>query len=367
MPAKNGIATHITESKAFVDGGKVLVNLADAPKGRRIRQIMIFGDINVVVGTTLAADITCEELQRLIDSVRIGKRIRATGLMLSHLDWQMNGKDVQRPAKIASGQTAGTVNRKVVCVIPFTDFNSISPDDTAPNTEFFTDTPIELGFGSKALFAQAANVTSVNGTFRIVVFHDAADRSVVPTPVIINYDDWAQKTMFLPPGAYVNLFVYKENGATITDTEISDLGLWIDGEKVYDGIKASELTAFFNYYASKGVTQQADGVGGEALELATPFSFLPVLFQNDKYKATKLHMADKNIRIDMNGSLSNIRVAYRMLEPTSPGQVMKAARRLGISNPDKRIVYPKTASKRDGSFSSSLYKILPKKFGGMAK
>jgi hypothetical protein len=355
---------HVAETKAFVKSGKMVVSLGDLPRGYRIRQIAILLGLDFTFSAATTVDFTPEMLARVIDTVRIGKRIRVTGTFLSNMDWMLAGKDTFRPAKIAIGAN-GAVSRRVETIIPFADLRAVNPDDTSPNTEFFADTPLEIGFANTDTVFPAADIAKISaltGTARVLVFLDDAPGNVVPTPVVMNYDDWSQKTVFLPAGVYSHLMVFKEDGAQISDTEVSDISLWADGEKIYDQLKPSELAALFNYYTAKGVGLQADGQGGEAIDTATPFEYLPLVFSSERAKISKLLDARKNLRLDINGTLTTIRIGYRMLEPTSPAQTLKAAMKIGIPNAAARAVEPKTVSKKAGTHSRKLFRVLPKKF-----
>jgi hypothetical protein len=359
-----GTKVHVAESKALISSGKVVVSLADLPAGRRIKQILLQLEMTYsVAGVALATALTSDIQTRIIDSVRLGKRIRATGLFLSNMDWMLCGKDFHRPATVPV--TASTVTtRSTAVMIPFSDPKGVNPDDCAPNTEFYRDTPIEVGFANlSVLLPEFAKYTSVTGTLRTLVFHEAADQDVVPSSLVFNYDDWNQKTLYLPAGNYTHAFLYNEDGSDITAANVADVSLWVDGEKVLDQVKSTELGMFWNYYASQGISLRTDGSGAEALEMETPFKLIPLIFQSDKYKASKVISPEKNIRLDINGTATALRVAYRLIENKTPAQVLKAAEKIGIVGARTRPLFPKTASKSDGSRSPKLFRQLPVKFG----
>jgi hypothetical protein len=334
---ESGHTLYHPETKEFVSKGKPIVSLRDAPPKYRVHRKYL-RLVMTITQAAAAAGISSAELTRLFDSIVIGKRIRATGLLLSVMDWLQTGKDFNRPTATPAG--AGVFVRTITVPINYADPSATAPADTAPNTEFYDDCPIEIGFANlSTLIADysAVNYPSIVGQLITTLDIDPASPDVTPTPVRVNYDDWAGKTLLLGAGTYRMMFVYKEDGTDIVDADVTGIDLAIDGAKVYDDVTPSELAMLFNHARAQGIAT------GEAMPEDTAYPFIPLIVPELGYKATKLPHADRNIRLDFKGAATAFRVAYSMVEEPAPEQKAKAAVRLGIKT-EGTVAEAKTAN-----------------------
>lgn len=312
------------ENKVFVSKGKPIVSLQDAPPKMRVHRKYL-RLVMTITQAAAAAGISSETLTRLFDSIAVGKRVRATGLLLSIMDWLQTGKDFNRPTATPAG--AGTFVRTITVPLNYADPSAAKPSDTAPNTEFYDDVPINIGFANLSTLIgdySAVNYPSITGELITTLDLDPAPEDVTPTPVVINYDDWAGKTLLFGPGTYRLMFVYKEDGTNIVDADVTGIDMSIDGQKVLDDVTPAELAMLFNHARAQGIAT------GEAMPEDTAYPFIPLIVPEVGYSATKLPHADKNIRLDFKGNATAFRVAYSMLEEPQPEQKARAAVKLGI-------------------------------------
>lgn len=330
----------VSQSKPFAVG-KMPFDLDTLPKGYRITDVMVEldGTLNVP-----AAGVTSDQLTRLVDIVESDRRLRSDGLGLSALDWQQQGKDLVRPADIAVG-AAQPIN--MVWPLGWKDERGIDPGDSPPATDFYAGKTLDIYWKDPTTLVAALAVNA--GTNVQVTFHmEPLPWLVVPTSVVIGYQEFTGKETKLPAGSYVDLILQKLDGSAITDAELGNVRISEDGRfNILEGsTRLRQLVRSFNRHIARGAQVQGatSGVEGEALDEAS-VPFVPLLHPLRPFKATKLPTAQSTLFLTIDGTLAagSARIYYRLLELRDKANVKRAAARLGYP---EGAVRPKTASKQ---------------------
>lgn len=376
MPSYPGELQYLAESKTFGVSNKVIVSLRDLPPGRRVTKIMLSLEVAITTAATAAA-VLANALPNLIASIVCGDYIRATGQSIARLNWQVRGKMFETMYGVPA-TNASVFDREIRLMIPFADRRAHEQNDTCRNTELFRNEPLEITFGPLPNLGTGGG-SGITGTLRTIVCHEPADAGVIHTPFMLNYEDWNQDDVILRPGVYSDIYVFNEDGTTITDTVLTDATMYGDGELVLPKIQANELCALFNWNQSEGggvySASATAPVAGEELEdrpaataaagAGVTMNWVPVLSPRPRYKITKLLDIRNALRISFTGSASTFRIGYRLLKPHTGASVAETAVRLGIPDPvraiENKLVQSKTASKA-GKVSARQASILPVRF-----
>ncbi|MBK9497107.1 MAG: hypothetical protein IPO08_21850 [Xanthomonadales bacterium] len=359
---------------SLVSGGRALIELDQLPGQHYLKSILFTVPLTMLQNAAPAA-VLPRTFNRIVDSLKIGRRVALTGQALDVMNWLMTGRDQSATAYITAG--AGTFDRVVNLGLSFSDPTAYEPDDTAAAVELFRDTPLEVGFGSLATifpsFTGAGSVTP--GGFQALAVIEKGAPGKVATPVQLDVVDITADSR-LDPGVYTHLGIFKEDGTAITSAEVTGLTVIIDGTPVIDNATLPQLAALFNLLKSDGAAPSSystttpfatipgenvtDQPGGAAAAGATiSAEFLPILFPSHAGKLTKAWACPTGIRIKYSGSGTGLRVVSRRVEPVSDAQVVKAAAKMNLRPPT--TITAKTASKAGVAPGSLAELVLPKR------
>lgn len=328
-------------SKPFAVG-KMQFDLDFLPAGYRIdgALVEVAGTLNVP-----AAGLTSDQQTRLLASIECERRLRSDGIGMSALDWMQKGKDLVRPADIAVNAAAAFA---MVYPVDFRDDRSVEPTDSSVATEFYRNRTLDVYWANPTdiLAALAVNAgTSVQVTF----FLSPRPGGTIPASTVIGFVEVVGKETKLPRGRYLDIALVKSDGAAITEAELGNMHLTVDGRlNLLERARLPQLVRSFNRWLAKGAQVQGatDGVEGEALaEGSVPFA--PVWHPIAPYKATKLAQVRDVLTFLYDGTLAAnaARLYYRLVEEQDEVASVKAAQKLGIELDEDSVIEGKTASK----------------------
>lgn len=358
------------KSLTFASGGRAIVELDQLPPDSRLKGILFTAPVQITNAGGTGAIIQPYTHNRLVDAVKLGKRINATGQLLDKLVWLMTGRDPSATLYVPAAD--GVYSRALALMLPFMDRDGYEPDDTSPACGMFRDQPIELSFGSTATLYPSANAVSI-GTVQPIALVEKVKPGQLATPVVIDYADQAAEGR-LPPGVYTHLGVCKEDGTALTSAEITEITVEVDGEPVIDRLTVPQLSAIFNAMKALGGEVFSAGasatIPGEAVEehpgyaaaagATVSVQFVPLLFPQLAGKLTKAWIAQNGIRVKWSGSLGTLRFFWRRVEPMSDAQVVKAAAKIGQVATNVRTRTASKAPITDSPTGRLLSAILPK-------
>jgi len=358
----------------LTSGGRGLIELDQLPPSHYLQGILFTVPLTMLQNAAPAA-VLPRTFNRIIDSLKIGRRVAVTGQALDVLNWLMTGRDQSSTDYIGAG--AGTFDRIVNVAFPFTDPTAYEPNDTAAAVEVFRDTPLELVFGSLAtLFPSFTGAGSVTpGGFQALAVIESGTPGKVATPVQVDVIDLNTDTR-LDPGVYTHLAIFKEDGTAITSAEVATLTVYIDGTPVIDTLTLPQLSALFNMMKASGSSPRATAtttpflsVPGESLNdepggaaaagSGVSAEFLPVLYPDAAGKLTKAWPCPTGIRIRYTGTGTGLRAVTRRIEPVSDAAAFKAGLKMGLSG--VRGIRAKTSSKAGVPAGSLAELVLPKR------
>jgi hypothetical protein len=357
------------KSITYAAGGRALIELDQLPGEHYLHSILFQMPFDVVCPAAAMAAVVPATFNRLIDSVKVGRRISATGQALNVLKWLMTGRDHSATAYIPANAN-GTVSRILNVSLPFIDPTAYEPDDTAAAVELFKDTPVELGFGSDVTLLPG-RTTFTPGVFQAVARIVKGAPGKLSTPVNVDVVDLTPDSR-IDPGVVTHLALLKEDGSAITSAEVTSLSVIIDGvaqlaalfndSKAMGGEPASNLTATpFTTIPGESVNEQPGGA--VAAGSGVSVDFLPLLYPVPSGKLTKAWPCPTGIRIKWSGSATSLRAVVRRVEPVSDAAVVKAAEKMGLQAPTA-IVAKTSSGATTSPWKSAL---LPKKFTAIRK
>ena len=275
------------------------------------------------------------------------------------MNWLITGRDNSAAAAIALNSN-GTSQRVLNLYLPLTDLDGYESTDCAAAVELFRDTPLELVFGATGTVFPSIT-TFTPGTFFTTAVLQKGTPGKVATPVLYDVVDLTADTR-IDPGAYTHMAIFKEDGTTITDTDITALTVIVDGVPLIDNATVGQLAALFNALKAQGGEagtypagataiaaeavdeQPAAAVGGSAA-LALPI--VPLFYPRRNGKLTEAWPCPSGVRIKYSGSGTQLRVVTRRVEPVSDAGAVKAIEKMGGQTPTS--IKPGTASKADTS------------------
>lgn len=359
------------EAKTFTSGGNAVIEWGGVPAGYRVKYLLFRLELAIVQGASASA-VVGAKLARAFASIRIGRRINVTGQYLRALGTMMMGRSFDAPAGVPAA--AATYRRVVQVVLPFVDLKSAHPSDCAVPIDLLRNDPILFDFA--ALTSVYSADTTASGTLRTIAVCEPMAPGVVPTPVLMGFEDWTQQTIKLGirDASLGHLFLFNEDGTGITNAELDYATLKVDGETIIDRLEAEELVSLYNWHKAAGVSvytasdtapvgsealTDEPGVAGGAAATITP-EFCPLFVPEDGYLITKLPWVGNDVRLDLSGSDTSMRVGYRAFEAISGDAAEKAARKIGVVAPS---VERATTKALKGAVNIARHaKLLPKRF-----
>lgn len=323
-------------------GGKVPFTFDFVPSGFRVDSLHVEADLTV---TAPAGGVTSDVQTRLLDLVETDRRLRVSGLGENALDWCVKGKDATAPVALAAG--AGQAIR-LFWPLTWKDRRAVAPSDFSPATAFLKGQTLNAYFANANALLAGFLVTA--GTCRIVAHLAELDAGTIPASVLKGYTEVSTRETRLPAGRLVDLVLVKNDGADITDAELGNVKLSIDGRfNLLENQRLQQLLRTFNYENAEGAAQQAlaTGVEGEALPNETPAHFVPIYTATSPLKATQLPSADEYYTLSIDGTLAmnSARLFYRIIEEVDEVASAKAAAKLGIPVGPGDVIEGKTATK----------------------
>lgn len=359
----------VSQAPLFASGGSTSVLTQDLPDGRIIGvSLQMKTDIVQAAG---AVAITGTQLPSIFNLMRIGERVRATGRGLMFLRWAMSGFMHQVPQDVLAA--AATYSRFIDVYIPFADLYSNNPLDTAIDTAFIRENPVEINWGNvAALFG--ANTSFANTGIRPIFYLDKPKPEEIQSETELQFTDWNQQSILLPStGAVSHLFVYSETTDAITDAQLSTWTIYTDGDIIAPVIRTSELAMKFNLFKAGGVTAlaSATGVPGEMIidepgtgpgagqTLTVPW--IPLIVPPGGafgYSITHLPYTQGMLRVDFTGSTTAIRTFIRRIKDLDKARVTELARKKRLPNPGSRGINLRVSGY--GKVTAKDARILPK-------
>jgi hypothetical protein len=366
-----GFKSWVCMSPTYASGGNGTVPLQEIPDGRLLGFLLRL-KLNIVQGAG-AAMIPGSFLYRLFDQVTLAvsgaNYFRTTGRAQNFLNWLMLGCTPQMPQDVLAA--AATYSRFVDCWLPFVDFQSTQPLDTAVNAALVRDTSININWGNEAALYGANTSTTVQSV-RCLAFYARAKPDELGAEPLVEFTDWASQSALLPMnGAISHCFSYSESSDTLTDANFIDWSIYIDGTAVEPKVQSGEFIAKYDYYRAAGVTSlvTATGTGGEEIldepgvaaaagQGMAAIPFFPLLFPLGKrYAMTHLPMASSQLRIDWTGAVTTARFVTRRIQKNNKNRATELARKLGIVNPGQRKIGVQVAGA--GRLSAEMASVLP--------
>lgn len=323
--------TYKVEDKSFIANGNVLFNLDTLPKGFRIRKLDLFFDLSGTKGASDALD--GDLFARIVNLVRLGNFVNVQGMDLHVLQRIVAGRILMDPTDVPGSGT--TFTSQFHLEVPFRDPRQSGSDDGSLPTE------LVMGKSTEVQFA-AGNVHGVGtlaytaGTVRCQA--ELIHETNVPQLNRLFYIDPNSQTIQLDPGVYKEMFIHKATGAAISNTEISQLDMEMDGQPIANNILLEQLAQWYN---STGVVDAAADLGFTSLR------FAPVIWQErgGKSHLTKQPAAEKKGRLQLSGSLTNPHVVIWKALLKDESAIGEAAVKMGLDVSKFSDYEPAVASK----------------------
>ncbi len=366
-----GYKKWVLNSPAYVTGGSTKVLLQDLPDARLLGFLL---RVKFDLTTTIAATLAGTQLYRILDLLKLGDRVRATGRGLWFLRWCMSGATPQMPASIPA--VAAVYSRFCDFWVPFADFASASPLDTAINTSLVRNTAIEINWGNEAaLFAAVGGSLSAVGVRTIAVLDKPKPEEIAAEPEI-DFTDWNQQTANVPAaGAISHLFAYDETTDDMLDTDYTTWTIFVDGETLVPIEQTGELVAEYNLLRANGVSPITPSatvpIGGEqivdepgvaaAAGQAMTIPFIPLIVPPADaagYSLTHLPIAQSMLRVDFTGAHTAVRLMQRRIRLGDKSRAVDTLRSTRTPDPGSRAFVPKVNG--FGRLSKLAASILPK-------
>lgn len=320
------------EDKSFVAGGNVLFNLDTLDPMHRIRKIDLYFDLN----GTKVADVDALDgdlFPRIAALIRLGNFINITGMGLWRLMRILHGRTLMDPTDIAAA--GATFNMDFALEVPFRDPRQSGTDDGSLPTELVKGKSLELTFAAATVWG-VGSLTVTAGTVRCAA--ELIHETNVPQLNRLFYIDPNSQTIQLDPGVYKECFTYEEAGTTITQAEISQVDLEVDGQQVMNNTLHEQLVHWFN----------STGVRDSAAEVAVNAAvFLPFIWheQNGKSHLTKQPGIEHKGRLQLTGSQTAPRIVIWKAVLKDEATVAQAAVATGADPRNFEAYEPAVASK----------------------
>lgn len=324
----------LSEPKPFI-AGKVPFDLSFLPPDMNIDAVyaVVAGALNVP-----AAGVTALQLQRLLDNTEQERRIKASGLGLQVLDHQHAGRRAFAPAAIVGPNAAAAV--ELAWPLAFADTRGVDVGDHPPSTSHYANKTWDLYFKDPASLVAAL---AVNAGAQVYLEFHLSPLSVgkVSTSTVIGAIPVVGKQTKLPGGLrYLDVVLVKDDGAALTDAELGNMRLTIDGgQDIITRTRIGSLVRDFN----RNVAADAGG----AIDPAS-IAFGPLVHPRKQYKGTKLPVVAEVLDFTYDGTLAaNVATLYyRAIEERSEAKVVQAGQKLwGKRLGAIKAAAPKTASK----------------------
>lgn len=293
-------------------------------------------------------------LHQLLASVKIGRRVSISGLGMRFLNWLMLGREPNFPAGFPA--TAGGVfSRAISWSLWYQDPSSRAPNDGAVPSELWQD-PIEVRFGTTAIFAATVPTSVGNAVLRTYVVHQAGQKddntAVVPVSLNIQSEDFNALTAIVNKvGRWVYAVLYREasnDAGGITSAQVSNVTSYIDGEPILNNLRSQDVATVYNQFKARGsnveTESQTDPRGGEIIDdlpgaaaaagQGTTVDCLPLIVPTDEYLVSECPEANIGAKFEMAGTLGAYKIAYRIVEPRPLANLGNAGRKLGLANAD---------------------------------
>lgn len=336
----------VSSSKAHA-AGKMQFDLDFLPKGYVIDSayVRMVGTLNVP-----AAGLTALQQVRLLAQADCdGRRLRSDGLGLAYQDHHVQGRRAMNPVALAVNAAAAFDH---YWPISFRDPRGVEPAEHSPATEFYKGKTLDVSWATPTDIL-AALAVNAGTTCEAVFFLRPRPARTVPTSVVQNFVEFTGKDIKLPRGRLVDLFIAKLDGADVTEAELGNVTLTIDGgENLLERARLPQLIRSFNRYVAAGSQVAAAGVAGESIAEvagAQVAAFVPVWHPRRPFKGTKLPRIKETLFLNIDGTLAagTARVYYRYIEEQDDVATVKAAVKVGDPVDASTVIKGKTSSKGD--------------------
>lgn len=320
------------EDRSFVSGGNVLFNLDTLDREHRIRKIDLYFDLS---GTKAAgADALDGDLfPRIAALIRLGNYVNITGMGLWRLMRIIHGRTLMDPTDIAAA--GGTFDMEFALEIPFRDPRQSGSDDGSLPTELVQGRSLELTYASASVWTVGSLLVTA-GTTRCAA--ELIHETNVPQLNRLFYMDPNSQTVQLDPGIYKEVFDFVEAGTALTQANISQVDLEVDGIMVANNLLHEQFVHWFNSTA----------VRDSAAELSVnSLKFFPIIWhsQDGKSHLTKQPAVEKKGRLQYTGDRTSPHLCIWKAVLKDEATVAQAAAATGVDPRDFAAYEPAVASK----------------------
>ena len=318
------------DSKNWVNGGMVALNLDGLPPQYRVRSLLLTFSLT---GTKSGADTVAGDLlPTLVQNLRLTPYYNLPGLESFRLRHIMNGRIVEDISAIPGSGTSFTAFFQLE--IPFR-IPSLGQDDGSMPTELLMGKTVECTFNS-ATALNTGTVTVTGGTVRIAA--ELIHETNIPMFNNFGYVDQASQSMQLQAGIYPYLFYVLPAGTALTSTDVGTVDLTADGIPILQNVRFDQLVSLWNRDAATAAGSRAELQQSGALFI--PLAWLP----RKAGGVSKQLAAEKNVTLQITaGSQLGGRLVYCRTQLKDQNTINSIAASIGSP---KGVVYePATASK----------------------
>lgn len=326
------------ESRNWVPGGNVSFSMDGLPPQTRVRSIQITVDL---VGTKSAADaVSGDQFYKVLSNIKLGTYVNIGGPELAKLNWMQQGHVVEDPKVLYSIPGTGTsFSLYAVFDLVFREPRSPASDDGSLPSELLSSRSLELSTSSNTVFS-VGTLQITGGTIRCAV--ERIHETNIPMLTRIGYVDASSQTIRLESGVYKDLMLTKQDGTTLSSTDISAVDVIADGRPILQNMRFEQLVALWN---RTGYRNGSTTGRGELSKSAAEFLPLCWMDNSGKSNITKQMLVEKDLIIQLNGgSLSNPRLSYAKVVHKDSNAIAQIAQVIGVP-PDATVYEPATASK----------------------
>lgn len=320
--------------------GQVSVELGNLP----VRSI-VAGFIIGLEGTATAASSTSAftpvTMAQLITNIDLDSdmlQIRLTGRAVHVLDRIMNGKPTASAAQTITATTGGVAAMGMLR-LSLSDPRCADPDATAMPARLLRQHTLNFNFKSTLTLGLSPEVTMSAMKLRVFAQLLPENGDVIPVKQNIRWENWNQLTANLKAGHYTHLAIYDESDLAVTLAEYAQLTMQMDGENMYDRVQTPHFVAKYNQEVPRDQAMEL------SYQAAQNLDFLPLIFQPDKYKLTKVPECEQGLTVTIeSGTATGATYIYRQCLPLRDAEGRATMLRLG-HDPETSKVTVKTLSK----------------------
>lgn len=343
--------------------GNMQFPLRNTPAASRIRSLNFRLEADFLTGAA-AALIPSLQLFRLISKIDLGPTRSGSGAYFHVLESIRRGMEVSFPASIPA-TNASHFLRNITWRVPFRDPRQAFPDDDEPVANSLNGIVVNV-VGAPFLELDTGDNTwntlgSITGTLYCEAELEEPNESPGAEVEFFTFDLTGQ-TPELDPGLYEDIFVFRENLATISSLQVATIGLQVDGLQLMDDHTrlGQHIARYNDAYALGPRTQLSSATvpegeellndqpavtAGAAATLTVPW--VPVVYPLKGGKKTQLPLAQRNILIRYTGTDTTLHVGCRRIRRRTDAEKVAAMHAVGRNDISSAAqIEAKTGSKK---------------------